>query len=95
MSLPEAAPTSLSALSPAIQEKIRPSNCVQIVVDDAGYFGGKGKIWYVYNDKYSGQQYVFSTDEVLHMSSGVSFIPSGTGRIFPVFFVPAPYISKA
>lgn len=51
---------------------IMPSNCVQIVVDDQGYFGGRGKIWYVYNDKYSGQQYVFGTDEVLHFKTSHS-----------------------
>lgn len=51
---------------------IMPSNCVQIVVDDQGYFGGVGKIWYVYNDKYSGKQYVFSTDEVLHFKTSHS-----------------------
>ena len=51
---------------------IMPSNCVQIVVDDEGYFGGRGKIWYVYNDKYSGQQYVFGTDEVLHFKTSHS-----------------------
>lgn len=51
---------------------IMPSNCVQIVVDDKGYFGGVGKIWYVYNDKYSGKQYVFSTDEVLHFKTSHS-----------------------
>lgn len=51
---------------------IMPSNCVQIVVDNKGYFGGVGKIWYVYNDKYSGKQYVFSTDEVLHFKTSHS-----------------------
>lgn len=52
---------------------IMPSNCVQVVIDDAGYFGGKGKIWYVYTDKYSGQQYVFGTDEVMHFKTSHSF----------------------
>lgn len=51
---------------------IMPSNCVQIVVDDEGYFGGAGKIWYVYNDKYSGKQFVFGTDEVLHFKTSHS-----------------------
>lgn len=51
---------------------VMPSNNVQIVVDDAGYFGGEGKIWYVYTDRYSGQQYVFSTDEVLHFRTSHS-----------------------
>lgn len=56
----------------ALDMWIMPSNCVQIVVDDAGFFAGKGKIWYVYSDKYSGQQYVFSTDEVLHFKTSHS-----------------------
>lgn len=51
---------------------IMPSNCVQIMVDDKGYFGGQGKIWYVYSDRYSGQQYVFNTDEVLHFKTSHS-----------------------
>lgn len=51
---------------------IMPSNCVQIIVDDKGYFGGTGRIWYVYNDKYSGQQYIFRTEEVLHFKTSHS-----------------------
>lgn len=51
---------------------IMPSNCVQVVVDDAGFFAGKGKIWYVYTDAYSGQQYVFGTDEVMHFKTSHS-----------------------
>ena len=51
---------------------IMPSNCVQVIVDDKGYFGGQGKIWYVYNDRYSGQQYIFGTDEVLHFKTSHS-----------------------
>lgn len=51
---------------------IMPSNRVQIVVDDKGYFNGKGKIWYVYNDEYSGQQYVFGTDDVMHFKTSHS-----------------------
>ena len=51
---------------------IMPSDCVQIVVDDAGYFGGIGKIWYSYSDRYSGRQYIFGTDEVLHFKTSHS-----------------------
>ena len=51
---------------------IMPSNCVQIIVDDAGFFAGAGKIWYVYNDAYSGKQFVFGTDEVLHFKTSHS-----------------------
>ncbi len=48
------------------------SDCVQVFVDDAGYFAGVGRIWYVYNDRYSGKQYVLSADEVLHFKTSHS-----------------------
>lgn len=48
------------------------SNCVQIIVDDAGYFGGVGRIWYVYTDPTSGKRYIFSTDDVLHFKTSHS-----------------------
>ena len=51
---------------------IMPSDCVQVIIDDKGYFGGAGRIWYVYTDKYSGQQYIFNTDEVLHFKTSYS-----------------------
>lgn len=49
------------------------SNCVQIVVDDAGIFAGAGRLWYVYTDPTSGKQYIFSTDEVMHFKTSFSF----------------------
>lgn len=49
------------------------SNCVQIVVDDAGIFAGVGRLWYVYADPTSGRRYVFSTDEVMHFKTSFSF----------------------
>ena len=49
------------------------SNCVKIVVDDAGIFAGVGRLWYVYTDQTSGRQYVFSTDEVMHFKTSFSF----------------------
>jgi len=48
------------------------SNCVQIIVDDAGYFGGIGRIWYKYTDSVSGQQYIFKTDDVMHFKTSYS-----------------------
>ena len=51
---------------------IMPSDCVQVIIDDKGYFGGAGRIWYVYTDKYSGQQHLFNTDEVLHFKTSYS-----------------------
>lgn len=49
------------------------SNCVQIVIDDAGIFGGVGRLWYVYTDAPTGRQYVFNTDEVMHFKTSFSF----------------------
>lgn len=49
------------------------SNYVQVVVDDAGYFGGKGRLWYKYTDPLVKMQYVFSTDEVMHFKTSHSF----------------------
>lgn len=49
------------------------SNCVQIVVDDAGIFAGVGRLWYVYTDPTSGRQFVFATDEVMHFKTSFSF----------------------
>lgn len=48
------------------------SNCVQIIVDDAGVFAGAGKLWYVYTDPTSGKRFIFSTDEVLHFKTSHS-----------------------
>lgn len=48
------------------------SNCVQIIVDDAGYFGGVGRIWYVYTDPTNGKRCIFGTDEVLHFKTSHS-----------------------
>lgn len=52
---------------------IMQSNCVQIVVDDAGIFAGVGRLWYVYTDPTSGRQYVFGTEEVMHFKTSFSF----------------------
>lgn len=52
---------------------VMPSNCVQIIVDDAGIFSGAGRLWYVYTDRITGKQYVFGTDEVMHFKTSFSF----------------------
>lgn len=49
------------------------SNCVQVVVDDAGYFGGIGRLWYKYSDPLSGKQYLFRTEDVMHFKTSHSF----------------------
>lgn len=48
------------------------SDRVTILVDDEGYFGNKGKIWYAYGDKYSGEQYVFAHEDVMHFKTSHS-----------------------
>ena len=51
---------------------IMQSECVQVYIDDEGYFGKKNKIWYVYSDPQTGKQYTMSSDEVLHFKSSHS-----------------------
>ena len=48
---------------------IMPSENVQIIIDDAGIFEGKGRIWYWYTDRYSGQNYIFDSSEVMHFKT--------------------------
>lgn len=52
---------------------IMPSDCVQPIIDDKGIFGNKDSLWYIYTDKYSGEQYVFNSLEVLHFKTSFSF----------------------
>ena len=52
---------------------IMPSNDVQVLIDDKGLFGAKGRLWYSYTDKYSGEQYVFKSDDVMHFKTSYSF----------------------
>lgn len=66
---------------------IMPTDCVQIIIDDKGFFGGAGRIWYVYSDKYTGQQYIFDTNEVLHFKTSYS-IDGITG-------LPVQYVLKS
>lgn len=52
---------------------IMPSNDVQVLIDDQGCFGAKGRIWYLYTDKYSAKQYLFNSDDVMHFKTSYSF----------------------
>lgn len=52
---------------------IMPSKNVQVLIDDQGFFGNVGALWYVYSDDYTHRQYVFSQDEVLHFKTSMSF----------------------
>lgn len=48
---------------------LMPSENVQIIIDDAGIFEGKGRIWYWYTDRYSGKNYIFNSSEVMHFKT--------------------------
>lgn len=52
---------------------IMPSADVRVLIDDKGYFGAKGRIWYLYTDKYSTEQYLFNSDDVMHFKTSYSF----------------------
>lgn len=52
---------------------IMPSNNVQVLIDNQGCFGAKGRIWYLYTDKYSAEQYIFNSDDVMHFKTSYSF----------------------
>lgn len=52
---------------------IMPSDDVSVVIDDKGIFGNSGDIYYWYQDKYSGQSYVFRSADVMHFKTSTSF----------------------
>lgn len=45
------------------------SSDVSVLMDDAGIFGGKGEIYYQYNDPYSGEIHIFRSYEVMHFKT--------------------------
>lgn len=49
------------------------SKYVTVLVDDKGIFGNKNGIWYRYSDPYTGKQYLFSNDEVIHVKTSHTF----------------------
>lgn len=49
------------------------SNYVTVLMDDIGVFGGKGELYYQYNDPKTGEMYIFSSDEVMHFKTWYSF----------------------
>lgn len=51
---------------------IMQSNCVQVLMDDAGIFGDKGGLYYQYSDPKTGSVYVFRQDNVLHFKTWCS-----------------------
>lgn len=52
---------------------IMPSNCVKVLVDDAGIFKNAGQVWYLYTDPYSGKKTVFRRRDVIHVPTSHTF----------------------
>lgn len=52
---------------------IMQSDCVEVYIDDMGYFGKPNKIWYIYNDPKSNKKYTMNSDEVLHFKSSQTY----------------------
>lgn len=52
---------------------VLPSKQVSVVVDNDGVFQDKGKIYYNYQDEYSGESYVFPQEDVIHVKTSYSF----------------------
>ena len=50
-----------------------PSDSVTILIDDAGIFSNKGRLWYKYTDRYSGDTYIFPTEDVMHFKTSHTF----------------------
>jgi HK97 family phage portal protein len=48
------------------------SDCVEVYIDDAGYFGKPNKIWYKYTDPKNNKEYTINCDNVLHFKSSNS-----------------------
>lgn len=46
--------------------------CVQVIFDDGGIFGNKGRLYYRYSDPISGETYTFRDDAVLHIKTWCS-----------------------
>lgn len=45
------------------------SNYVFPFMDDIGLFGGKGRLYYQYNDPNTGEQYLFKNSEIMHFKT--------------------------
>lgn len=51
---------------------IMQSNYVDVLMDDAGVFGGEGRLYYRYTDPKTGKTYTFGEDNVLHFKTWCS-----------------------
>lgn len=52
---------------------IMDSSCVSVIMDDAGIFGDKGKIYYKYTNPETGEQYTFAAEDVMHFKTWLTW----------------------
>lgn len=52
---------------------VLPSKNVTVYMDDVGVLGETGHLYYKYHDSYSGQQYLFSADEIMHFKTWMTY----------------------
>ncbi|MCI9559340.1 MAG: phage portal protein [Lachnospiraceae bacterium] len=52
---------------------IMPSIDTTIIIDDKGVFGAAGDVYYWYSDKYSGENHIFPSGDVMHFKTSMSF----------------------
>ena len=52
---------------------IMPSTDTTLIIDDAGVFGNNGDIYYWYADRYSGENHIFPSADVMHFKTFMSF----------------------
>lgn len=52
---------------------IMPSKDVTIIIDNAGLFNEKDKLWYRYTDSQTGKLYTFNSDNVMHFKTSMTF----------------------
>lgn len=50
-----------------------PTLNVSMMIDDVGLFESKGKMYYIYRDKYSGEEYVFPQEKIMHFKTSYTF----------------------
>lgn len=48
------------------------SSYVSVLMDNAGIFGAKGRLWYQYSDPRTGELYVLKSDDVIHIKTWYS-----------------------
>ena len=48
-------------------------SATSVIMDDAGIFGGKGRIYYQYSNPDTGEMYIFQSDDVMHFKTWLTW----------------------